>query len=135
MAAMGRDTVSVREGGGPVLLRHLLGGVLRRHRFEQERTLREVSASANISLAYLSEVERGVKEPSSELLAAICTALAVPLSEVLQEAGAVSAADEARAAPAASVRAPDEARAAPAASVRAPDEARAAPAASVRAAA
>lgn len=88
-----------------MLLRHLLGGVLRRHRFAQQRTLREVAAGANISLAYLSEVERGVKEPSSELLAAICTALAVPLSEVLQEAGARSAVEEAATPLVASVRA------------------------------
>jgi XRE family transcriptional regulator, stress-response regulator len=68
-----------------VLLRHLLGDVLRRLRLRQGRTLREVSAAARVSLGYLSEVERGQKEASSELLAAICTALNTPLSHVLGE--------------------------------------------------
>jgi transcriptional regulator with XRE-family HTH domain len=68
-----------------VLLRHLLGDVLRRLRLRQGRTLREVSASARVSLGYLSEVERGQKEASSELLSAICTALETPLSQVLRE--------------------------------------------------
>jgi XRE family transcriptional regulator, stress-response regulator len=68
-----------------VLLRHLLGDALRRLRLRQGRTLREVSASARVSLGYLSEVERGQKEASSELLAAICSALGAPLSQVLRE--------------------------------------------------
>jgi transcriptional regulator with XRE-family HTH domain len=68
-----------------VLLRQLLGDVLRRLRIRQGRTLREVSASARVSLGYLSEVERGRKEASSELLAAICTALDTPLSQVFRE--------------------------------------------------
>jgi len=68
-----------------VLLRHLLGDVLRRLRLRQGRTLREVSASARVSLGYLSEVERGQKEASSELLAAICGALGTPLSQVFRE--------------------------------------------------
>ncbi len=68
-----------------ILLRHLLGDVLRRLRLRQGRTLREVSAAARVSLGYLSEVERGQKEASSELLAAICSALGVPLSHVIRE--------------------------------------------------
>ena len=68
-----------------VLLRHLLGDALRRLRLRQGRTLREVSASARVSLGYLSEVERGQKEASSELLAAICSALGTPLSQVMRE--------------------------------------------------
>ncbi len=68
-----------------VLLRHLLGDVLRRLRLRQGRTLREVSAAARVSLGYLSEVERGQKEASSELLAAICAALGIPLSHVFRE--------------------------------------------------
>ena len=68
-----------------VLLRHLIGDALRRLRLRQGRTLREVSASARVSLGYLSEVERGQKEASSELLAAICAALDTPLSQVLRE--------------------------------------------------
>jgi transcriptional regulator with XRE-family HTH domain len=68
-----------------VLLRHLLGDALRRLRLRQGRTLREVSAAARVSLGYLSEVERGQKEASSELLASICGALGAPLSHVLRE--------------------------------------------------
>ncbi|RNL86190.1 helix-turn-helix domain-containing protein [Halostreptopolyspora alba] len=68
-----------------VLLRHLLGDVLRQLRQRQGRTLREVSAEARVSLGYLSEVERGQKEASSELLSSICTALGVQLSEVLRD--------------------------------------------------
>jgi XRE family transcriptional regulator, stress-response regulator len=69
------------------LLREAIGDVLRRARTSQGRTLREVSDSARVSLGYLSEVERGRKEASSELLTAICGALDVPLSEVLTDAG------------------------------------------------
>jgi transcriptional regulator with XRE-family HTH domain len=68
-----------------ILLRRLLGDALRARRQGQGRTLREVSASARVSLGYLSEVERGQKEASSELLTAICSALDVPMSEVLRE--------------------------------------------------
>ena len=68
-----------------VLLRHLLGDALRRLRLRQGRTLREVSATARVSLGYLSEVVRGRKEASSELLASICDALGAPLSQVLRE--------------------------------------------------
>lgn len=70
-----------------VLLREVIGDVLRRARTSQGRTLREVSDSARVSLGYLSEVERGRKEASSELLGAICGALEVPLSRVLSDAG------------------------------------------------
>ena len=64
-----------------ILLRRLLGDVLRERRRDQGRTLREVSGAARVSLGYLSEVERGQKEASSELLGSICEALDVPLSE------------------------------------------------------
>lgn len=66
-----------------ILLRELIGEVLRELRFAQGRTLRDVSMDARVSLGYLSEVERGQKEASSELLAAICSALNVTLSEVM----------------------------------------------------
>ncbi|MEY4137631.1 MAG: hypothetical protein RL205_1759 [Actinomycetota bacterium] len=66
-----------------IVLRHVIGDELRRRRQDQGRTLRDVSAAAAVSLGYLSEVERGQKEASSELLAAICEALEVPLSDVL----------------------------------------------------
>lgn len=68
-----------------ILLRRLLGDVLRQQRQRQGRTLREVSAEARVSLGYLSEVERGQKEASSELLGSICQALDVSLSSVLRE--------------------------------------------------
>ncbi len=67
------------------LLRTELGDVLRGLRRRQGRTLREVSSEARVSLGYLSEVERGQKEASSELLEAICSALGVPLWFVLRE--------------------------------------------------
>jgi transcriptional regulator with XRE-family HTH domain len=67
-----------------IVLRRVIGDELRRRRRDQGRTLREVSAVARVSLGYLSEVERGQKEASSELLAAICGALEVPLSDVLR---------------------------------------------------
>ncbi|OBG87675.1 transcriptional regulator [Mycobacterium sp. NS-7484] len=69
------------------LLREVIGDVLRNARTDQGRTLREVSDAARVSLGYLSEVERGRKEASSELLSAICDALDVPLSRVLSDAG------------------------------------------------
>ena len=68
-----------------VLLRRELGDVLRETRQGQGRTLREVSAEASCSLGYLSEIERGEKEASSELLASICKALDVPMSVMLSD--------------------------------------------------
>ena len=67
----------------PALLRELIGESLREERVAQGKTLREVSKAAQVSLGYLSEVERGQKEASSELLAAMCAALDLPLSVVL----------------------------------------------------
>jgi transcriptional regulator with XRE-family HTH domain len=66
-----------------VLLREAIGDRLRHARTNQRRTLREVSRAARVSLGYLSEVERGRKEASSELLAAICDALDLPLSVLM----------------------------------------------------
>ncbi|MBA0126147.1 helix-turn-helix transcriptional regulator [Haloechinothrix sp. YIM 98757] len=66
-----------------VLLREAIGDRLRHARTNQHRSLREISHSARVSLGYLSEVERGQKEASSELLAAICTALDLPLADLL----------------------------------------------------
>jgi len=86
-----------------VLMREAIGGSLRRIRTARRRTLREVSRRARVSLGYLSEVERGRKEPSSELLAAICDALDVALSDLLSDAAealdAAAAADAAAARP------------------------------------
>ena len=67
------------------LLRTLVGEVLRRHRLEQKRTLAGVAREACVSVQYLSEVERGRKEPSSEVLAAVCDSLRIELSDLLGE--------------------------------------------------
>jgi transcriptional regulator with XRE-family HTH domain len=67
------------------LLRTQLGTTLRGHRLRQRRTLRDVSGAARVSLGYLSEVERGQKEASSELLASICDALELELADLLAE--------------------------------------------------
>ena len=76
--------VSVPNSGKKmVLMRQVIGEELRRRRNEQSRTLRDVSRDAQVSLGYLSELERGQKEASSELLAAICFALDTPLSSLL----------------------------------------------------
>lgn len=77
-----------------IVLREIIGQELRRMRQDQGRTLREVSTAAQVSLGYLSEVERGQKEPSSELLSAICGALAAPLSVVLAAASDEAAVQE-----------------------------------------
>ena len=77
-------TPDIKERSMP-LLRHEIGDVLRDVRQLQGRTLREVSHDARVSLGYLSEVERGQKEASSELLASICQALEIPLSYLLRE--------------------------------------------------
>jgi XRE family transcriptional regulator, stress-response regulator len=81
-----KNPVDRKESAMPSLLREVLGDVLRQARITQGRTLRQVSDSARVSLGYLSEVERGRKEASSELLSAICEALDVPLSQLLTDA-------------------------------------------------
>ena len=74
---------SVTSGKKMILMRQVIGEELRRRRTEQARTLRDVSRDAQVSLGYLSELERGQKEASSELLAAVCSALDTPLSSLL----------------------------------------------------
>ena len=76
------------------MLRERIGEVLREVRMRQGRTLRQISQQAQVSLGYISEIERGQKEPSSELLAAICAALDVPLSVLLLEVSSRLAAEE-----------------------------------------
>ncbi|MFZ9283644.1 MAG: helix-turn-helix domain-containing protein [Candidatus Nanopelagicales bacterium] len=71
-----------------MLLRTAIGEEIRRHRVNQGRTLRDVAASAVVSLGYLSEIERGVKEPSSEMLNAICAALEITVGNLVMAAGA-----------------------------------------------
>jgi transcriptional regulator with XRE-family HTH domain len=81
-----------------VLFRRLLGDVLRDARMQRGLTLREVSADARVSLGYISEIERGQKEASSELLASLCAALDMPLSDVLRDVSDLVALEEAAAA-------------------------------------
>lgn len=78
-----------------VLFRRLLGDVLRSERMQRGLTLRDVSAQARVSLGYISEIERGQKEASSELLASLCSAMDLPLSEVLREVSDAVALEEA----------------------------------------
>ncbi len=78
-----------------VLLRKVIGDALRARRLSQQRTLRDVSTAANVSLGYLSEIERGHKEASSELLGAVCDALGAQLSDMLTDvADAVALAEQ-----------------------------------------
>ena len=86
-----------------VLFRRLLGDALRAQRMRRGMTLREVSAEARVSLGYISEIERGQKEASSELLSSLCSALDLPLSVVLREVSDLVALEESLIAPA-----PDE---------------------------
>ncbi|MGN6795188.1 MAG: helix-turn-helix domain-containing protein [Streptosporangiaceae bacterium] len=69
------------------LLRTMLGDVLRRTRIDQGRTLADVARTARVSMPYLSEVERGRKEASSEVLAAICDALNIDIADLLAATG------------------------------------------------
>ena len=69
------------------LWRHVLGEVLRRERLDQERILTEVAATAGVSPQYLSEIERGRKEPSSEILGSVADALGLELFDVVRRVG------------------------------------------------
>ncbi|GAA3224776.1 helix-turn-helix transcriptional regulator [Actinocorallia longicatena] len=93
---MAEPTVETGGARRQPLLRILLGDVLRRVRRAQGRTLADVARAARISMPYLSELERGRKEASSEVLAAVCDALRVELADVLVEAGRMLADDRAR---------------------------------------
>jgi transcriptional regulator with XRE-family HTH domain len=86
-----------------VLVRQEIGDVLRDVRLQKGHTLRQVASKASVALGYLSEVERGQKEASSEILSAIADALEVPVSGILIEAGSRLASFEGMAA----VRVPD----------------------------
>ncbi len=70
-----------------VLVRHEIGDVLRDTRLQQGKTLRQVASRAAVALGYLSEVERGQKEASSEILASVADALDTPLSVIMHEVG------------------------------------------------
>lgn len=71
----------------PPLIREAYGRVLREVRRDQDRTLGDVAAQVGMSKQYLSEIERGKKEPSSEILRAICEALGMPLEHLLFRSG------------------------------------------------
>jgi len=88
-----------RERRSRPLLRTMLGDVLRRTRLEQGRTLADVARVARVSMPYLSELERGRKEASSEVLAAICDALRIELSDLLAGVERKLVDDRARRAP------------------------------------
>jgi transcriptional regulator with XRE-family HTH domain len=77
-----------------VLFRRLLGEVLRDRRMQRGLTLREVSKEARVSLGYISEIERGQKEASSELLSSLCHALDMPLSDALRSVSDAVAAED-----------------------------------------
>ena len=95
-----RDPVTIGPRGRrpqpKPLLRTALGRILRRARREQGRTLADVARAARVSLPYLSELERGRKEASSEILAAVCDALRIELSDLLAQAGRHLADERAR---------------------------------------
>ncbi|MFC9971002.1 helix-turn-helix domain-containing protein [Spirillospora sp. NPDC127200] len=82
---MAPDVLGGRARRKQALLRSLLGAALRRIRLSQGRTLADVAVAARISMPYLSEIERGCKEASSEVLAAVCDALGVDLAELLTD--------------------------------------------------
>jgi transcriptional regulator with XRE-family HTH domain len=81
------DPAPLRQRDRKPLLRTILGNVLRRTRLKQGRTLADVARSARVSMPYLSELERGRKEASSEILAALCDALGIELSDLLAVVG------------------------------------------------
>jgi transcriptional regulator with XRE-family HTH domain len=81
------EVTYIGPGGRRPLLRALVGEVLRRNRLGQRRTLADVARAARVSVPYLSEVERGRKEASSEVLAAVCDALRIDLTDLLAEVG------------------------------------------------
>jgi len=70
-----------------ILVRQEIGDVLRDFRLQRGRTLRQVASRASVALGYLSEVERGQKEASSEILASVADALDVPISTIMREVG------------------------------------------------
>jgi len=70
-----------------ILVRQEIGDVLRDFRLQKGRTLRQVASKASVALGYLSEVERGQKEASSEILASVADALGTPISVIMREVG------------------------------------------------
>jgi predicted transcriptional regulator len=81
------EAVDVEKEGPVVLVRQEIGDVLRDFRLQKGRTLRQVASKASVALGYLSEVERGQKEASSEILASVADALDTPISVIMREVG------------------------------------------------
>lgn len=73
--------------GSPKTALEVLGAVLRTQRMAAELSLRELAARTDVSNAYLSELERGLHEPSLRVLRAIASALDTPLGAMLESAG------------------------------------------------
>ncbi|MFK4483675.1 transcriptional regulator with XRE-family HTH domain [Curtobacterium sp. AB7] len=84
---IGRARRRQRGGVLMVLVRQEIGDVLRDFRLQKGRTLRQVASKASVALGYLSEVERGQKEASSEILASVADALDTPISTIMREVG------------------------------------------------
>ena len=84
---MDEEAVDVEKEGPVVLVRQEIGDVLRDFRLQKGRTLRQVASKASVALGYLSEVERGQKEASSEILASVADALDTPISVIMREVG------------------------------------------------
>ncbi|WP_433501310.1 helix-turn-helix domain-containing protein [Sphaerimonospora sp. CA-214678] len=83
--AGGKHGSEIPDGPGP-LLREVYGEILRDERLDQDRTLHDVARTVGMSKQYLSEVERGRKEPSSEMLRSVCDALGLPVEHLLTRA-------------------------------------------------
>lgn len=78
------DLGAARAAREPRLLRQVYGEVLRSERLDQDRSLDEVARTVGMSKQYLSEIERGRKDPSSEILGSVCTALGMPVEQLLE---------------------------------------------------
>jgi transcriptional regulator with XRE-family HTH domain len=81
------DARKTARRGPVILVRQEIGDVLRDFRLQKGRTLRQVASKASVALGYLSEVERGQKEASSEILASVAEALDTPISVIMREVG------------------------------------------------
>lgn len=90
-------TSAIHQSGVTMLLRHAIGHALRRLRLEQGKTLRQLAQASRVSLPYLSEIERGRKEASSEILATVCRVLDISLGDLLTDVSRELAVGEAAA--------------------------------------
>jgi hypothetical protein len=82
-----RSLIGIEKEVPMILVRQEIGDVLRDFRLQKGRTLRQVASKASVALGYLSEVERGQKEASSEILASVADALETPISVIMREVG------------------------------------------------